>query len=108
MLKPTSGEILFDGKPWSRKALGEIGALIENPPIYENLSARDNLKVRALLLDVDENLSEAEVMKRYLLEKGIPEDDIILKNRAIDQDPGVCIVFCHEPRGILCYTEACT
>ena len=54
MLKPTSGEIYFDGKPWDRKCLSEIGALIENPPIYENLSARDNLKVRSLLLGTEE------------------------------------------------------
>lgn len=54
ILKPTAGEIYFDGKPWSRESLSEIGALIENPPIYENLSARENLKVRSLLLGVDE------------------------------------------------------
>ena len=54
VLKPTAGEIYFDGKPWSRESLSEIGALIENPPIYENLSARENLKVRSLLLGVDE------------------------------------------------------
>lgn len=54
VLKPTSGEIFFDGRPWTRKALSEIGALIENPPIYENLSARENLKVRSLLIGVDD------------------------------------------------------
>lgn len=54
ILKPTSGEIYFDGKPWNREALSEIGALIENPPIYDNLSARENLKVRSLLLGVEE------------------------------------------------------
>ena len=54
VLKPTSGEIYFDGKPWTRKALSEIGALIENPPIYENLSARENLKVRSLLIGADD------------------------------------------------------
>ena len=54
VLKPTSGEIYFNGKPWSRESLSEIGALIENPPIYENLSARENLKVRSLLLGVDD------------------------------------------------------
>lgn len=54
MLTPTAGEIYLDGKTWDRACLGEIGALIENPPIYENLSARENLKVRSLLLGVDE------------------------------------------------------
>ena len=54
ILKPTAGEIYFNGKPWSRESLSEIGALIENPPSYENLSARDNLKVRSLLLGMDE------------------------------------------------------
>ena len=53
VLKPTAGEIYFDGKPWRRESLSEIGALIENPPVYENLSARENLKVRSLLLGVD-------------------------------------------------------
>lgn len=55
MMKPTAGKIYFDGKLWDRKDLSKIGALIENPPIYENLSARENLKVRQLLLGTDEN-----------------------------------------------------
>lgn len=50
MLRPTSGEIVFEGHPWSRKDLSDIGALIESPPLYENLTARENLKVRTLLL----------------------------------------------------------
>ncbi len=54
ILKPTAGEIFFDGKPWSRESLSETGALIERPPVYENLSARENLKVRSLLLGADE------------------------------------------------------
>lgn len=54
IMRPTAGEILLDGHPWSRADLADIGALIETPPIYENLSARENLKVRALLLDVPE------------------------------------------------------
>ncbi|MCI8854243.1 MAG: lantibiotic protection ABC transporter ATP-binding protein [Lachnospiraceae bacterium] len=54
IFSPTSGEIFFDGKPWNRQVLSEIGALIESPPIYDNLSARENLKVRSLLLGVNE------------------------------------------------------
>ena len=50
IMKPTDGEIIYDGKPWNRGVLEEIGALIDNPPIYENLTARENLEVRAVLL----------------------------------------------------------
>lgn len=52
MLRPTSGEIIFDGHPWSRKDLKDIGTLIESPPLYENLTARENLKVRTTLLNL--------------------------------------------------------
>lgn len=49
MLRPTAGEILFDGRPWRRADLYRIGSLIEEAPIYPNLSARDNLRVRTTL-----------------------------------------------------------
>ena len=54
ILHPTDGQILFDGHVWSRKDLADIGALIETPPVYENLSAWENLKVRALLLGIQD------------------------------------------------------
>ena len=46
ILKPTSGSIEFDGHAWRRKDLNDIGTLIETPPLYENLTAFENLKVR--------------------------------------------------------------
>lgn len=49
MITPDSGEIIFDGRKFKRSDLAYIGALIEQPPIYENLTARENLKVRTLL-----------------------------------------------------------
>ena len=52
MINPSSGEIYFNGKHWSRNDLANIGALIESPPIYENLTAFENLKVRALLYNL--------------------------------------------------------
>ena len=67
ILKPTKGQIYFDEKPWSRDILSDIGALIENPPIYENLSARENLKVRSLLLGVDKKRID-EVLHTVSLE----------------------------------------
>lgn len=59
ILKPSSGTIDFNGQPWTRNVLNDIGALIETPPIYENLTAYENLKVRAILLGVnDERIRE--------------------------------------------------
>ena len=52
MLRPTSGKVLFNGHDWTRKDLEQIGALIETPPLYDNLSAAENLEVRAKLLGV--------------------------------------------------------
>lgn len=59
LLRPDSGRILFCGTPWTRKNLEETGSLIETPPVYENLSAWENLKVRALILgETEERIKE--------------------------------------------------
>ncbi len=58
MLRPSHGKIFFNGHPWSRKDLEQIGALVESPPLYENLSARENLKVRTKLLNIPEKRIE--------------------------------------------------
>lgn len=44
MINPTSGEIIYKEKPWSRNELLEIGSLIEQSPIYENLTAKRKSK----------------------------------------------------------------
>lgn len=54
ILKPTSGSIEFDRHLWKRKDLTRMGALIEMPPLYENLTAYENLKVRTTLLEIDD------------------------------------------------------
>ena len=54
MLRPTSGSIRFDGHEWNRQDLSRIGALIEAPPLYDNLTAEENLKVRTTMLGLPE------------------------------------------------------
>ncbi|WP_428420288.1 lantibiotic protection ABC transporter ATP-binding protein [Paraeggerthella hominis] len=54
MLRPTEGDILFAGQPWCRSDLYRIGSLIENPPVYANLTACENLRVRTTLLGIPE------------------------------------------------------
>ena len=51
---PTSGNIEFNDHIWNRNDLNSIGALIETPPLYENLSAYENLKTRTLALGLPE------------------------------------------------------
>lgn len=54
ILSPSSGTIEFDGHNWKRQDLKQIGALIEMPPLYENLTAYENLKARTLALGLQE------------------------------------------------------
>lgn len=50
--RPSNGEVYFKGEKWNRGNLKDVGVLIENPPIYENLTARENLKVRTTALGI--------------------------------------------------------
>ena len=52
-----TGKMFFKGKPWSREDLKQIGALIEYPGAYSNLSALDNMKIIAL----EEGLSKVQI-----------------------------------------------
>lgn len=54
MLRPSAGQILIDGHSWQRNDLYHIGSLIEEAPLYPNLSARENLRVRTTLLGLPE------------------------------------------------------
>ncbi len=60
MIRPDSGEVRFCQKKWTRGSIKEIGALIETPPVYPNLTARENLSVRAAAFGIpEERIEEA-------------------------------------------------
>ncbi|EGP7089831.1 lantibiotic protection ABC transporter ATP-binding protein [Listeria monocytogenes] len=52
LLRPTSGEIIFDDEPWTRDHLVKIGSLIESPALYGNLTAVENLMVHTKLMGI--------------------------------------------------------
>jgi ABC-2 type transport system ATP-binding protein len=54
LLRPSGGEIWFEGKAWNRQCLEQIGALIESPALYGNLTAWENLQVHTLMLGLPE------------------------------------------------------
>ena len=96
MLHKTSGEILFEDKPWSRADLEKIGALIEMPPLYDNLTAWENLKVRTLLLGLpDSRIKEVlEIVDlRNTGKKKSGQFSIGMKQRL-----GIAIALLNHPR----------
>lgn len=54
VLHPSEGQMLFEGRPWRRDDLYRIGSLVEQPPLYQNLTVRENLRVRTTLLGLPE------------------------------------------------------
>lgn len=58
IVHPTSGSILYEDKPWTRKNLEEIGALIESPAIYSNLNAVENLNIACTLFGLPKTHSQ--------------------------------------------------
>ncbi len=96
ILKPTSGTIQFEDHAWSRNDLKQIGALIETPPLYENLTAFENLKVRSALLGLPDNRIQ-EVLETV----GLPDTG---KKRAgqfslgMKQRLGIAIAILNDPR----------
>lgn len=55
LVSKTSGSIIFEGREWSRRDLRKIGSIIEEPSLYKNLSAYDNMKVVTTMLGVSES-----------------------------------------------------
>ncbi len=96
IITPTSGSIWFDGHIWSRRDLNQIGALIESPPIYENLTAFENLKVRSLLLGLpDSRIKEVlnTVDLQYTGKKTASQFSMGMKQRL-----GIAIALLNRPR----------
>lgn len=96
ILKPTSGEIEFLNHAWSRNDLANIGTLIETPPLYDNLTAYENLKVRAELLGLS-NERIQEVLKIVGLanteKKRAGQFSLGMKQRL-----GIALAILNEPR----------
>ena len=99
MLRPTSGEILFDGHKWNRKDLSEIGSLIESAPLYENLTAKENLKVRTTVLGLPDSRIE-EVLNIVDL-KGTGKKRAGQFSMGMKQRLGIAIALLNNPQFLI-------
>jgi ABC-2 type transport system ATP-binding protein len=96
IIRPSSGEILFDNHPWTRKDLLNIGSLIESPPLYENLTAFENLKVRATLLGISTNKCTEVLQKMDLMgakNKKVSDFSLGMKQRL-----GIALALLNNPK----------
>lgn len=96
IIRPTSGEILFNNHPWARKDLWKIGSLIESPPLYENLTAFENLKVRATLMGIEVNKCSEVLQKMDLVDtknKKISDFSLGMKQRL-----GIALALLNNPK----------
>lgn len=96
ILRPTHGRIIYNGHPWSRKDLADIGALIEMPPLYQNLTAYENLKVRAMLLGIGESRID-EVLETVGL-TGTKKKRAGQFSLGMKQRLGIAIALLNEPK----------
>lgn len=96
MLRPTAGEMLFEGRPWRRSDLYRIGSLVEQPPLYLNLTARENLRVRTTLLGLPERRTD-----EVLAEVGLEDAGSKRAGRfsmGMKQRLGIALALLTEPR----------
>lgn len=94
--RPVSGKIFFDGHPWTRGDLWDIGSLIESPPLYENLTAFENLKVRATLMGIAMDKCHEVLQKMDLAHAGnkkTSEFSLGMKQRL-----GIALALLNDPK----------
>lgn len=96
IIRPTSGEVLYNNHPWTRKDLLNIGSLIESPPLYENLTAFENLKVRGTLMGISTNKCNEVLQEMDLMDaKNKKTSDFSL---GMKQRLGIALALLNNPQ----------
>jgi ABC-2 type transport system ATP-binding protein len=96
IMTPNSGEILFENRPWSRADLKDIGALIESPAVYPNLTAMENLKVACTLYGLSDTRAE-EVLNIIDLEN-VGKKKVKNFSMGMKQRLGIGIAIINKPK----------
>lgn len=103
LLKPTDGEIILFGekmKTPTKQIFGRIGALVETPAFYENLTARENLKIITDLRGMQTKNAIEEALETVNLEKEtkkrVKEFSLGMKQRL-----GIAMAMMHNPEFII-------
>lgn len=103
LLQQTEGEIFLFGekmKTPTKQIFGRIGALIESPAFYENLTAKENLKIISDLRGTQSKNSIEEALKLVNLDKEtkkrVKQFSLGMKQRL-----GIAMAMMHNPEFII-------
>lgn len=103
LMQPTKGEVMLFGEKMTvpkKKIFNRIGALIEIPAFYENLTARDNLRIIADLRGTQSKDSIDKALTLINLEnekcKKVKQFSLGMKQRL-----GIAMALMHEPEFIM-------
>ncbi|MGN6710471.1 ABC transporter ATP-binding protein [Anaerocolumna jejuensis] len=103
LMQPTKGEVMLFGEKMTvptKQIFNRIGALIETPAFYENLTARDNLRIIADLRGTQSKDSIDKALTLVNLEneksKKVKQFSLGMKQRL-----GIAMALMHEPEFII-------
>lgn len=99
LVSPTKGEYeLFGHRGGNREMLGRIGAIIETPGFYPNLTAEENLEIHRRLMGIPNREYGDEAIEI----SGLKDHDIKRKkvgkfSLGMKQRPGIARALLHKP-----------
>lgn len=100
LIHPTSGEVLINGEPFRRnrkKALQQIGAIVERPDMYKYLSGWDNLRIFAQLSGKHISAERMHEVLELVGLRGREGDKVKAYSQGMKQRLGIAIALVHDP-----------
>lgn len=100
LIHPTAGEVLIDGEPFGRnrrRALQQIGAIVERPDMYKYLSAWDNLRIFARLSRKHIPVERLHEVIELVGLQGREHDKVKAYSQGMKQRLGIAIALVHDP-----------
>ena len=102
LIEKDSGEIKikgYDNKKEFEKAMEYIGAIVENPDMYNYMSGKDNLKLHARLRNIDKKRID-EVLELVGL-KDRAKEKVKKYSLGMKQRLGLALTLLHKPRVLI-------
>lgn len=104
LVQPTSGSIYLFGQPLhssARKALGNVGAVIEKPDVYKYLSAYNNLRLFARMSGCRPSQKELMQQLEMVGLAARAHDAVKTFSQGMKQRLGIAIALIHDPQLII-------